>query len=192
MTDTNTISLASEPTRTTELVNGLTMTVTASANSTGKLYHLDQTNVVLETIPIAASQTLIFGPFPTIRKYRLECDSGSISYAFDKKDFDYSTQMGNVEGFTGARTLTLSDNGKLLRCDDASALTITVPNTMPAGFNIGILQWGAGSVTVAAASGATKRSSASALTAQYAAGSITVAKNADGVSAEFVLGGSVT
>jgi hypothetical protein len=188
---TETISLASEPTRTTELTNGLTMTVTAATNSAGKLYHLDQTNIVLETFSLAASQSMTFGPFPTIRKYRLECSAGSLSYQFSKPDFDYSTQLGNVEGFTGNRTLTLSDNGKLLRCDDASAVTITVPNAMPTGFNVGILQWGAGTVTVAAGSGATKRTSASALSAQYAAGSIVIAKNVDGASAEFVLGGSV-
>lgn len=191
MTDTNTISLANEPIRTTELVNGLTMTVTAAANSSGNLYRLDQTNVVVETFPIAASQTLIFGPFPTSRKYRLACTSGSISYSFDRPPFDYATQFGNIEGFTGNRTLTLSDNGKMLRCDDASAVTITVPNSLPTGFNIGILQWGAGTLTVAAGAGATKRSSASAINAQYGAGAVVVAKNVDGVSAEFIIGGSV-
>jgi hypothetical protein len=188
---TDTISLASEPTRTTELTNGLTMTVTAAANSSGTLFHTDKNNVVVETIPIAASQTLIFGPFPTVRKYLFKCAAGSISYTFTKPDLDYSTQLGNVESFTGNRTLTLSDNGKLLRCDDAGAVTITVPNTLPTGFNVGMAQWGAGSVTVAAASGATNRGTPVALTAQYAAGSIVVLKNADGASAEFVLGGSV-
>ena len=186
---TDTISLASEPSRTTELVNGFTMTVTSSVNSTGKLFHLDQTNVVVETYSIAASQVLIFGPFPTIRKYRLECDSGSISYAFDKPAFDYATQLGNVQGFTGAKTLSSSDNGKIFRCDDGSNVIVTVPNNLSVGFNVSFSPWGAGTVTVAAASGATNRSGKTALGTQYQAGSLVVVKNADGASAEYLLNG---
>lgn len=50
-------------------------------------------------------------------------------------------------------TLTASDNGKLVTLTNASPITLTFPEnsteTLPIGFNCGILQGGAGQVTVA-------------------------------------------
>ena len=84
--------------------------------------------------------------------------------------------------FTGNRTLRTDDNGKLLRCDDNSNVTVTVPAGLPVGFNVAFVMWGAGTVTIAAGSGATNRSNKTSLSTQYQAGSLVVLK-----AAEFVL-----
>lgn len=56
---------------------------------------------------------------------------------------------------TTSRTLTLADNGKVILMNSASAVTVTIPTTLHAGFNCLIVQQGAGQVTIAGASGVT-------------------------------------
>lgn len=104
-------------------------------------------------------------------------------------DVTYTIFYTDVVPFTGNHTLTADDNGKVLRCDDASNVTVTVPRNLPECFTCGFLMWGAGTVTVSAGSGATKRSTRSALSIQYSGGSVLVVKNADDASAEFILNG---
>jgi len=59
----------------------------------------------------------------------------------------------------------------------------------PNSFSAAFAMWDAGTVTIAAGSGATNRSNTSALNSQYQWGSVFVGENANDVSAEFVLGG---
>ena len=49
-----------------------------------------------------------------------------------------------------SRTLSSSDNGKVIYCTSGSAVTITCATGLPVGFNCTIIQAGAGKVTVAA------------------------------------------
>jgi hypothetical protein len=51
---------------------------------------------------------------------------------------------------TASRTLGASDNGKIIYCTSGSATTITCAAGLGAGFNVTIIQGGAGKVTVAA------------------------------------------
>lgn len=51
---------------------------------------------------------------------------------------------------TTARTLSISDNQKIIYCTSGSATTITCAAGLGAGFNCTIIQSGAGKVTVAA------------------------------------------
>ena len=51
---------------------------------------------------------------------------------------------------TTARTLSASDNGKIIYCTSGSATTITCAAGLNVGFNCTIIQGGAGKVTVAA------------------------------------------
>jgi hypothetical protein len=55
-----------------------------------------------------------------------------------------------VTDATTSRTLSATDNGKIIYCTSASAVTITCAASLGAGFNITIIQGGAGKVTVAA------------------------------------------
>ena len=43
----------------------------------------------------------------------------------------YTIFYTDVVPFTGNRTLSLDDNGKVLRCDDTSNVTVTVPRGLP-------------------------------------------------------------
>ena len=55
-------------------------------------------------------------------------------------------------------TLADTDNNKVVRCTAATAVTITVPSTLAAGFSCMIIQAGAGQITFVQGSGATLNS----------------------------------
>ena len=60
------------------------------------------------------------------------------------------SSAGIITEATTARTLSASDNGKIIYCTSASAVTITCAASLGAGFSCTIIQGGAGKVTVAA------------------------------------------
>lgn len=49
-----------------------------------------------------------------------------------------------------SRTLSASDNGKIIYCTSGSAVTINCASGLDVGFNVTIIQGGAGKVTIAA------------------------------------------
>ena len=83
-------------------------------------------------------------------------------------------------------TLVAGDNGKVVVLDNASAVTVTVPSGLEAGFNCSFIQKGLGQVSFTGAVGVTinNRQSHTKINAQYGVASI-VAYAAD----VFVLAG---
>lgn len=86
-------------------------------------------------------------------------------------------------------TILDDDNNCLLDITHGTGCTVTLPKTMPVGFNIRFLQSGAGQLTFSAASGASVVSSGSLVKSkqQYAVVTAFVKANTDGVSAAWVL-----
>ena len=87
-------------------------------------------------------------------------------------------------------TVAASDNGKVVVLDNASAVTVTVPSGLGAGFNCSFVQKGAGQVSFDNNSGATtinNRQSHTKINGQYGVASI-VAYASD----FFVLAGDTT
>ena len=63
----------------------------------------------------------------------------------------YTLESGGIiTEATTTRTLGATDNGKIIYCTSGSATTITCAAGLGAGFNVTIIQGGAGKVTVAA------------------------------------------
>jgi len=105
---------------------------------------------------------------------------------------EISGYRGHVNAQTGTTyTLQASDSGKIVECTNASAITVTLPNSLPVGFCCTVVQCGAGAVTLAPASGATRRNRQShAKTAgQWAGATLYVRANSGGSAAEYVLNG---
>ena len=62
--------------------------------------------------------------------------------------------VGSIVTVTGTTyTLSAIDNGRIIDCTSATAVSITVPNTLPVGFQVSITQSGVGAVTVTASGG---------------------------------------
>lgn len=90
-------------------------------------------------------------------------------------DLDANAQTGTTY------TLKASDNGKTVTLNNASAITLTIPASLGAGFSCLLVQLGAGTVTVAAGAGATVNSRGSLLdlNGQYAVASVIPTATAD-------------
>jgi hypothetical protein len=92
-------------------------------------------------------------------------------------NFDGTSILGfdaSINDQTGtAYTLLASDNGKVVVLDNGSAVTVTVPSGLGAGFNCSFVQKGAGQVSFSA-SGTTinNRQSHTKINAQYGVASI--------------------
>jgi hypothetical protein len=86
-----------------------------------------------------------------------------------------ATAMIAINAQTGTTyTTVLADDGKLITCDNASSIALTIPPNSSVAYGIGtqinIMQLGAGTVTITAGAGVTLRSDGSKLktNAQYA------------------------
>ena len=86
-----------------------------------------------------------------------------------------ATAMIAINAQTGTSyTTVLGDDGKLITCDNAASITLTIPPNSTVAYGIGtqlnIMQLGAGQVTVTAGAGVTLRSANSRLktATQYA------------------------
>ena len=86
-----------------------------------------------------------------------------------------ATAMIAINAQTGTTyTTVLADDGKLVTCDNASPIALTIPPNSSVAYGIGtqinIMQLGAGQVTITAGAGVTLRSAGTKLKtgAQYA------------------------
>ena len=79
-----------------------------------------------------------------------------------------ATAMIAINAQTGTTyTTVLADDGKLVTCDNASPIALTIPPASSVAYGIGtqinIMQLGAGQVTITAGAGVTLRSDGSKL-----------------------------
>ena len=97
----------------------------------------------------------------------------------------------SLQTVTANYTLQASDDWQTILVNSASDVTITVPNSLPAGFWCGFARLGAGNVTFAAASGGTLQpTTVTKLAAQYSQGSVFIATNS-GSAPLILLGGDL-
>lgn len=105
---------------------------------------------------------------------------------------ELSGYRANIVARSGTTdTLAGTDTGLTIAYTNASAVTVTLPNSLGVGFACSILQAGAGTVTFSAASGATIHN-AHAYTGtagQWAEMALTVYTNSGGTSAVYILVG---
>jgi hypothetical protein len=119
------------------------------------------------------------GAFVNGDKTKLDSALQSVS-AGDLTDGDFDGTA--ISGFdasiinkTDDYTLLASDNGKVVVMNKASAVTVTVPSGLGAGFNCSFVQKGAGQVSFSDNSGATtinNRQSHTKINAQYGVASL--------------------
>ena len=91
-------------------------------------------------------------------------------------DFDGEAILGfdaSINDKTDDYTLLASDNGKVVVMNKASAVTVTVPSGLGAGFNCSFVQKGAGQVSFSASSTTiNNRQSHTKINAQYGVASL--------------------
>jgi hypothetical protein len=94
----------------------------------------------------------IFGRNPTFNDVTVEgvLDAASLSLGEFESDAFQLSADGIVAETGTSRTLSASDDGKVIYCTNGSAVTITCATGLGKGFTCTIIQGGAGKVTVAA------------------------------------------
>ena len=91
-----------------------------------------------------------------------------------------------IRTITTSITLADSDSGTIIVCENATDIVITIPNTIFAGANVGIVRAGTGNVAITPAGGATLRGgSFSSIGAQYRMASLFFFRNSNGTSTEY-------
>ena len=112
--------------------------------------------------------------------------------ALDLQGNAISDFIGVINRQTGTTyTLAAGDTGKIVEVSNGSAITVTLPNSFPVGYNVVVTQMGAGQISFSAAAGGTlrNRSSQTKIAGQYGVTSLYVSTNAGGTAAEWVLSG---
>jgi hypothetical protein len=91
-----------------------------------------------------------------------------------------------------ALTLVATDNGSILEMTASSAIAITLPNNLPVGFNVIVVQKGTGQITFTAQTGGFLRhpDNHTKTAKQYSSATLYVSTNAGGSAAEYILSGS--
>lgn len=116
----------------------------------------------------SAQRTLITNPADALLVYDTDV---KMFYYYNSATSSWTPiNVGTIKSVTASYTLLLSDNGRVLDVNSASAVTITVPNTLPVGFQVSITQAGAGQVTISGGTGMTvnNRYSATKTSGQWA------------------------
>ena len=108
---------------------------------------------------------------------------GVISDHFQLTPEGVNTQSGT------SYTLTATDNGGVVAFTSGSAIALTVPSGLGAGFSCSVVQYGAGQVTVSAGAGVTLRVRVSA---NKTAGQYAIASILSVVANEYILVGDTT
>ena len=139
------------------------------------------------TKKVTATNLMTLAPVQSVagRTGTVTVDAGDLTDG----NFDGTAILGfdaSINDQTGTTyTLLSSDNGKVVVLDNASAVTVTVPSGLGAGFNCSFVQKGAGQVSFTASSTTiNNRQSHTKINAQYGVASI-IAYAAD----TFVLAG---
>jgi hypothetical protein len=108
------------------------------------------------TIAITAPATTISGTLTV---------SGETDFG-DAAITGYSASLQTLSGTS--KTLAAADNGTIIVCSSSSAVTITVPVSLPSGFNCMIIQSGSGQVSLSASSTTLNNRNGSATAGQHA------------------------
>lgn len=120
--------------------------------------------------------------------YNTVLASGLVNWAGGGQSFGLDEVVTDT---TTGLTLTNAHNGRILVLNNAAAITLTLPATLPVGFNVVVIQAGAGQVTFTPSGSATLRNRQSHTKAagQYARTTLEIITNVGGSAAEYILAG---
>ena len=150
---------------------------------------------VLQTDFDALEVIVLAYPSNAVPLFAVAGGLAGVATTLSRADHQHPPQDATVNLQVGTTyTVQTTDNGKVVELSNAGTITVTVPNSLPQGFNCLFTQAGAGQVTFVADSGATQRQrqSFTKTAGQWAIVSMYVRANVGGTSAEYVLAGDMS
>lgn len=159
----------------TGIANNVAATLTRSGSHA---LTLTTTNTTGLTLPTTGTLATLAGSEALSNK---TITGGSIT--------EVNASINNQTGTT--YELASTDNCKLVKCTNAAAIGVTLPNDAAIGFQCAVVQGGAGQITFTAESGGAlrNRQSHTKTAAIYGTVSLFVVTNAGGTAAEWLLAG---
>ncbi len=155
-----------------------------TAGTSGGILAYTGTGTLASSALLAANAVVVgggAGVVPSTSPVTIDATTGAIA--------GFLTTFNNQTGTT--YTMASTDTGKTVTFNNASAITVTLPNSLAIGFTCECIQLGAGQVTFSAGSGATlqNRQSQTKIAGQYGATRLAVTANSGGTAAVYNLAG---
>jgi hypothetical protein len=125
---------------------------TTTPNSSSILDVTSTTNGILVPRLTSIQRMAIVSPAQSLMVYDTDVD---LYYYFSVSNNSWTAiNVGSINNIAATSyTLSAIDNGRILDFSAASTTTLTVPNTLPTGFQVSITQSGLGNVTLVASGG---------------------------------------
>ncbi len=173
---------------------GLGSVATLSAIATANITDANVTNAKLANMAqntIKGRVTASTGAPEDLSASQARSVLGLVTIATTGLSADATNAVNAQTGTT--YTLVAGDNNKVVTLSNASAITVTVPNSLAVGFACTLVQLGAGQVTVAAGASAVQRNrnGHAKIAGQYGMAGIAVIAN-PGSAAEYVFAGDTS
>lgn len=179
------------------ITNNLTsLSTTVVSLSTVVVGHTTQITSISSNL-LSLSAAVVFGPGSAVDNtiVRYDLTTGKLVQSSGITIDDNNNLYGQIANINAQTSITYTfvstDAGKHVLFTNASAISVTIPNSLPVGFQCSWEQGGAGQITFAAASGATlnNRQTQFKSAGQYAVGGISCKTNASGTSSVVTLYG---
>jgi hypothetical protein len=125
---------------------------TTTPNVTSILDVTSTTNGILVPRLTSAQRIAIASPAQSLMVYDTDVD---LYYYYSASNSSWTAiNVGSIKNISATSyTLSAVDNGRILDFSAATTTTLTVPNTLPTGFQVSITQSGLGNVTLLASGG---------------------------------------
>lgn len=122
---------------------------TITPNATSILDISSTTNGILVPRLTSAQRIAISGPAQSLMVYDTDVD---LYYYFSVSNNSWTAiNVGSVKNIASTSyTLSAIDNGRILDFSAGTTITLTIPDTLPTGFQVSITQSGFGNVTLVA------------------------------------------
>lgn len=165
----------------------------------GQVYAADRDTFTVSGNDLVFSADLFDDPLDPNREVRLKVEQiegngfdNADQNAQSIADLEDRIETPPVKDETGTSyTLLLSDAATVVTLDNAGAITLNLPDDLPVGYNLLVVQKGAGGVTFSPQGGATlqNRQGHTTIAGQWGVASLVVIENTGGNSAVYVLAG---
>jgi hypothetical protein len=119
---------------------------TTTPNANAMLEVVSSNKGVLIPRMTTSQRTAIVTPAQSLLVYDTDV---SMYYYYSTSNNGWTAiNVGSIKSLTTSYTLIPSDSGRMIDIDSASAVTLTIPDNLPIGFQVSVTQTGLGGISI--------------------------------------------